>query len=156
MIVGSLAHGFNECQIAHPVLRKAIGYLANTDFSQMEDGKYPIWGDEMYALLMTISSKSATEQPAEKHEVYLDIHFLLEGDETIGWQLDDGTEAPTLGYDSEKDFALYAAPKEETLIKMKPGMYMVLFPEDLHRPGLSDAAPSQIRKVVIKIRQDLF
>lgn len=156
MIVGSLVNGHNESQIAHPVLRKAIDYLANTDFGQMEDGKYPIWGDELYALLMTISSKAVSEQPAEKHERYSDIHYLLEGDETIGWKLDDGSEVPSQQYNSEKDFALYDSLKAETMIKMKPGMYLILFPEDLHRPGLSDSAPSQIRKVVIKIHQAIL
>ncbi|WP_309120280.1 YhcH/YjgK/YiaL family protein [Paenibacillus sp.] len=158
MIAGSLALWPDERRFAHPVLRQAIGYLAETDFNQLEDGKYRIQGDEMYASVMTISSKPPSEQPAEKHETYLDIHLLLEGSEVIGWRLEDGSEMPSQAYDAERDFALYDELRNESYLLLQPGMFVVLFPEDLHRPGLSeaDAGPSTIRKVVVKIRHALL
>jgi YhcH/YjgK/YiaL family protein len=156
MIVGSLAQWPDIRQIAHPVLRKAVGYLAETDFMKLADGRYPIQGDEMYALVMTIPSKPASEQPAEKHETYFDIHLLLDGEEVIGWQLDDGSEVPSQSYDSEKDFALYGELKDESFVKLRPGMFVVLFPEELHRPGLTESDKNAIRKVVVKIHHALL
>ncbi|RIX52361.1 DUF386 domain-containing protein [Paenibacillus nanensis] len=156
MIAGSLTQWPDERQFSHPVLRKALDYLAKTDFKKLEDGKYPIQDEDMYAVVMTISGKEASEQPAEKHETYFDIHLLLEGTEIIGWQLQDGSEAPSQGYDSEKDFALYAELGNESYLKLLPGMFVVLFPEDLHRPGLSESVPASIRKAVVKIRHALM
>ncbi|MDQ6423495.1 YhcH/YjgK/YiaL family protein [Paenibacillus sp. LHD-117] len=156
MIAGSLTKWPDKRQFAHPVLRTAVGYLAETDFLKLDDGKYPIQGDEIYAMVMTISSKPASEQPAEKHETYVDIHLLLEGTEVIGWQFDDGSEMPSQSYDSEKDYALYAELKNESFLLLQPGMFVVLFPEDLHRPGLTESAASGIRKVVVKIRHALL
>lgn len=157
MIIGSLTHWSDNRQIGHPVLRKAVGYLAETNFMKLEDGRYSIQGEEMYALVMTIPSKLVSEkQPAEKHETYIDIHFLLDGTEVIGWQPDDGSDVPSQSYDSEKDFALYGELKNESFVKLRPGMFAVLFPEDLHRPGLTDSDKRVIRKVVVKIHYALL
>ncbi|WP_214630467.1 YhcH/YjgK/YiaL family protein [Paenibacillus agaridevorans] len=54
MITGSLKHWPDERHFVHPLLLKALDYLAETDFDKLEDGKYPIQGDEMYAQVMTI------------------------------------------------------------------------------------------------------
>lgn len=156
MIVGSIKHFATERHFTHPVLRKAIDYLTETDFGILEEGRYPIWGDDMFALLMAITTKPMAEQPAEKHESFLDIHFLLQGEEWIGWQLQDGTSEPSQPYNAEKDFALFSGLEEETTIRLKPGMFMVLFPEDIHRPGITEGSASDVRKVVVKINQALF
>ncbi|MHA0855603.1 YhcH/YjgK/YiaL family protein [Paenibacillus sp. CMAA1364] len=156
MIVGSTKGWTEERQFAHPVLQQAIDFLVQTDFSTLEEGRYPISGDKMFALLMGITTKSKVEQNAEKHERFLDIHFLIQGEETIGWQWQDGNIEPSQTYNSEDDFVLFTELKNETMIKLTPGMFMVLFPGDIHRPGVTETIPSNVRKVVIKIDQSLF
>ncbi|GGD47682.1 YhcH/YjgK/YiaL family protein [Paenibacillus nasutitermitis] len=156
MIVGSMEHWASRRKFAHPVLRKAIDYLAKTDLGMLEVGKYPIWGGDMFALVMEIKTKGIADQPAEKHENFLDIHYLLQGKETIGWKMQDDNCKPCQSYNPEEDFALFAGLEEESLVKLKPGMFMVLFPEDIHRPGLTEAASSDVRKVVVKINRNLF
>jgi len=156
MIVGSLKHGRWERKLAHPAIAQALEYLSAADFSAMADGKHPIQGEEMYARIMTLSTKAASEQPAERHQSYIDVHYLLEGEETIGWLQDDGTASPVQAYDPEQDYALYGELANESLVKLTPGMLAVLFPEDLHRPCLTEDVPSRIRKVVIKIHLALL
>ncbi|RUS46699.1 YhcH/YjgK/YiaL family protein [Cohnella sp. AR92] len=156
MLIGKIENWTKERNYAHPVIRRAIDFLDETDFSLLEDGKYPIWGDDMYARIMTIDAKPRAEQSAEKHERFLDIHYLLNGEETIGWQsLACGAE-PVRPYEEEQDYALYGALSEESLQAMKPGMYMVLLPDDIHRPGLSETGASVIRKVVVKVDKELL
>ncbi len=152
MIAGSLAQWQRQIPFAHPVFRQAIEFMEKTDFRSLEDGKYPIQGDDLYASVMTLSSKPASEQPAEKHESYLDIHLLLEGAETIGWKPEDESESPSQIYDSGGDYALYAEVRNESYLKLQPGMFVALFPGDVHRPGITDTSPAVIRKVVVKIR----
>ena len=45
---------------------------------------------------------------------------------------------------------LYAAAEDEIQLPMKPGMFAVFFPEDIHRPGMG--APGRIKKAVVKIK----
>lgn len=156
MIVGSMRNWESERQYVNPILCKAIDYLSTTDFNELEDGKYPIWGEDMFALLMSKMTMPKAEQPAEKHERLFDIHYLLHGEETIGWKSQDGNCKPSQAYNQEDDFALYTELENETMIKLTSGMYMVLFPEDIHRPCVAEGLASEVRKVVVKVNRALF
>lgn len=156
MLVGTLGSWRSDRDWMHPVIRRAVDFLANTDFSTLEDGKYPIWGDEMYGRIMTLGAKTVQEQPAEVHRKFLDIHCLLDGAETIGWQPNDCLRVPIRAYDEEQDYALFDELQDEAFVFLKPGMYMILLPEEIHRPGLGEAAGAELRKVVVKIDQSLL
>lgn len=53
-------------------------------------------------------------------------------------------------------FTFFDSVKEETFITLKGGDYLVLFPEDIHRPGLMVEEPAKIKKVVVKVNMDLI
>lgn len=80
----------------------------------------------------------------------------MQGEETIGWSIGKEGLQPDKPYDTEKDFCLYGEVPGETLIRLAPGMFAVFFPEDIHRPGLCESAPGTIRKIVVKIDQELL
>ncbi|WP_340004762.1 YhcH/YjgK/YiaL family protein [Paenibacillus sp. FSL K6-0276] len=44
-------------------------------------GRIEIRGNEMYTSIMALEVKSLEEQVAEKHETYIDVHYLIEGEE---------------------------------------------------------------------------
>lgn len=155
MITGSLSHWSQERAYAHPVLRKAIDFLHESDFTLLEEGRHPIWGDDMFALISTFRTRPASEPPAEKHERFLDIHYVIEGEETIGWKVRDEQTLPFKSH-PEDDYSLYSGLEGESMISLASGRYAVLFPEDIHRPGLTETEPVEVRKVVIKINRELF
>lgn len=109
----------------------------------------------MYASVMELEAKPFTEQVAEKHETYIDVHYLIEGEEMIGWSPAEGGEQPVQAYDEEGDYALYQPSDEEVKLAMKPGMFAVFFPHDIHRPGMAEQ-PAAIRKLVVKIHINMF
>lgn len=158
MIIGHQDHWEAERIYAHPVIRKAVDYLTSTDFASLQPGQYPIQGEDIFARVIELTTRLKEDQLAEKHEQFFDIHYLLEGDETIGWSLSECGEflSPVEPYSLEQDAALYGDIPSETPSRLKPGMYMVLFPEDIHRPGLTLGEPGSVRKVVVKINTALF
>ncbi|MBD3922453.1 YhcH/YjgK/YiaL family protein [Paenibacillus sp. PR3] len=157
MMIGSVDQWEKKRQSMHPVIRRAIDYLAQLDEGILEEeGVQPIWGEDMYARLMAVKTKRKEEQPAEKHEHYFDIHYVIQGEELIGWKRDDGMCSPVQPYDEKGDYALYGELSGEMMIKLTPGMFMVLPPEDIHRPCLTESTASDLKKVVIKVKASLF
>ena len=136
-------------------VRTALEYLRNRDFTNVEAGTYPIQGKEIYALVQGITTCPAAQKRAEIHKQYLDIQYLCAGEEKYG-------VAPNVGQDiiseakEQNDIYFFDSVKEETFITLKRGDYLILFPEDIHRPGLMVAAPMQIKKVVVKVNMDLI
>lgn len=156
MIVGHKDHWESERAYAHPVIRQAIDYLVATDFTELVTGQYTIRGEDMFARVIELTTKDKHDQLAEKHEQFFDIHYLIEGEERIGWSIQDDKLVPTEPYNPEHDASLYDDIPAEMQVDLTPGMYVVLFPEDIHRPGLTAQAPGTVRKVVVKINTDLF
>jgi len=77
------------------------------------------------------------------------VQYIISGEELIGVRpLIEQT--PCKEYDAENDYALY----DDTcsFIKIHPGQFAVLFPQDLHKPGIKVNSSTKVKKVVMKIR----
>lgn len=155
MILSSLSSWEHDRRTEHSVIVEAIEELQNIIKSNPAPGRIEIRGNEMYASVMELDAKSLDEQVAEKHESYIDVQYLIDGEEIIGWSpLREGIK-PSKPYDSEGDFALYSPQSDEILLPLKPGMFAVFFPHDIHRPGMGTKS-TKIKKIVIKIHVGLM
>lgn len=155
MILGSLSTWQDDQRFEHVVIVEAIEAIQRIVSDLPTPGRVEIRGDEMYASVMELTAKPLDEQVAEKHEAYIDVHYLIEGEEIIGWSPLNTAVQPAEPYNKEGDYALYPPAMDETLLTMKPGMFAVFFPHDIHRPGMG-TQPSTIKKLVIKIHVDLY
>jgi YhcH/YjgK/YiaL family protein len=80
---------------------------------------------------------------------YLDIHFILEGQEKIAFDHIDRQQVKE-EYDAEKD-ATFFEGSILSEITMNPGDVMICFPEDSHMTGLIAQEKQKVRKVVLKV-----
>lgn len=133
-----------------PRLARGFEWLARFD-PHLADGRYPIDGDEIYALVQSYDTVPAAEKKFEAHRVYLDIQYLAAGQETILYHPTTAL-APATDYDSVKDYQLYADPVAATPLLLTPGCFAVFYPPDGHKPGCLHGAAARIKKVVIKAR----
>ncbi|WP_276947833.1 YhcH/YjgK/YiaL family protein [Acetatifactor muris] len=137
-------------------IQKAIRFVAETDFEQMEDGRIALDGDNMFANLFHITTKAPEEARPEMHRKYIDVQFWISGEELCG-------VAPYQGGGNcvesreEEDLYFYDQVENETLIHAVKGCYAVFFPNDIHRPGIwIDRHSVHYRKVVVKVDVDLL
>lgn len=130
---------------------KAFEILTDKTLSQKQDGKYAVDGENIYYTIQRYTTKPISEGKLEAHRKYIDIQFLLEGREILGC-------APLKGltiaeaYNPQKDIAFLNTPKDITKVILEPGLFCILFPYDAHLPCRQLAGPTEVRKVVIKIR----
>ena len=128
---------------------EALEFLANTDFSALPLGKAEVDGDNIYYIVQEYETAPVRE--VEGHAKYIDIQAILEGEEIIG--VAPITVEKTLKEERpDKDRCLYDCKTQPIILKA--GEYLVLYPNDLHRPGVCVDAPAHCRKVVIKVKYD--
>jgi YhcH/YjgK/YiaL family protein len=87
---------------------------------------------------------------AEGHRDYIDIQYITKGIEVIEVYSKDEVEL-VQEYDPEKDYALYRPIKPGRKIILKPYEFAILYPENLHIPGLALDESIEVEKIVIKI-----
>ena len=132
-----------------PNIVRGLSWLAGFR-PDLPDGRYPIEGDAVYALVQSYGTAAPEEKKFESHRRYLDIQYIASGTEVIQYA-PVGTLVPATAYDTAKDYLLYADPKHSTPLLLTPGSFAIFYPQDGHKPGCVAGSPSQIKKVVIKI-----
>lgn len=147
MVFDTLAHA-SVYKSLLPGLAAAFDFLKNSATATLVDGRYPIDGERVFALVQTYETKPVAEGLLEAHRRYADVQVLLSGKEWIGYAplCDQPVEQP---YDAERDIMFVRG--ETTLCPLTPGVFALLLPQDAHLPGRTLGAPERVRKVVIKI-----
>jgi YhcH/YjgK/YiaL family protein len=131
-----------------PRLAKGLEYISVTDFSRMEAGKYELDGEALIAIVSEYETKSSGQCALEAHCKYLDIQYMLVGEEYVGLNFLH-KQVPSKAYSDADDYALYT--DSCSMVKLTAGHFAIFYPEDLHMPGVQIENPARIRKVIIKV-----
>lgn len=131
-------------------LRKALEFAKSFDRTR-PDGRYEIDGDNIFANVMSYTTRAAEELKFESHKNHIDVQLLLEGKELMDVYLGTDLEVDT-PYSEEGDATLFKAPKQFSTVVLKPGRFAAVFPDDLHQPSRFIEVPRPVRRMVIKVR----
>ena len=104
------------------------------------------------AIVSEYTTKPENENGYEAHRQYIDIQYLVSGEEKICC-LPLEYLKETKPYSEECDAALYQQkdiPPQEMLIGN--GYFAVFFPQDGHMPQLSAHTPLPVKKIVVKVK----
>ena len=125
---------------------EALTFFAENDLSAAATGKYELTGEDYYVVN---EYETSAKSRSEAHKDYIDIQILLKGEEHIGVApLTEDMEAVDCA--DGKDCWFYDCPVDR--IVMKPGYFMVLYPQDVHLPGAMIDQPVACKKIVGKIK----
>lgn len=137
-------------------IEAALQYLRETDFSALAPGRHSIRGDQMIAIVQTPQTQPWETGMPEFHQRYIDIQYLLEGEEVIGYHIAQPDLALATDQLLERDIAFVHPVAMESKLILSPGMFAIFYPGELHKPCRSLTASQQIKKIVIKIDHTLL
>lgn len=84
----------------------------------------------------------------EAHKQYIDIHYIIEGEEAFGYSNINNLKAIT-EYNSDGDYQLFDGPINKIILKK--GDFCIVFPEDAHIPCMNVDDESTVKRCVVKI-----
>lgn len=126
----------------------ALEFLRKTDFTKMELGRYELQGDDIFYMVQRYET-DPDKTISEAHKKYIDIQFMVDGEEIIGIAPISCEKTETEAK-PENDVWFYKCKTEPiTLIK---NSFMVLYPNDLHCPGVAVDGAKACHKVVVKVK----
>lgn len=135
-----------------PLLDRALDLLTPEFLASVGTETVHMDGDKLYATRNIFDTAPDSETFFESHKLYLDIHAVVKGEERMEvadpkvLTVDEAFSRP------EGDFYAYTekSAEHQTLI-LKPGTFLVAFPDDAHRCKGQVNGVSQVEKVVFKI-----
>lgn len=133
-----------------PRIAKALAALQKGDLQQAADGRYPIDGEDVFALVQQYQTKPAEQGKWEAHRKYLDIQYVISGTEAMGYTTLDQMKVKE-PYNEQKDIVFFEGQGDR--VTVRAGMFAMFFPQDAHMPTLSPATgENHVRKIVVKVR----
>ena len=144
MIKDSLAYSCLYEKV-HPLFPEAFAFLKDAMTSEKEVGRYELAGGA-FALVQSYESKAEENCKIEAHKKYIDIQCVLKGRELFG-VADLSTQTIVEDAFEEKDVAFYQGAVD--LLTLTDGDFVIVFPQDAHRPQQGDG--SRVEKVVVKV-----
>jgi YhcH/YjgK/YiaL family protein len=154
MIIDKMEH-FQDYHFG-PAWKLAFEFL-NTLTPDSDDKKYPIQGDDIFAIVMSYKTFSPDKALFEAHREYIDIQMVLVGAEGFECGFCDDLTVDT-PYDNSTDIAFFKrSVPGQTRVDVSPGTFVMLYPHDAHMPGLMIGNEEKvIKKVVVKIKKELI
>jgi YhcH/YjgK/YiaL family protein len=131
---------------------EALEYLATTDFVKMPDGKHELDGPRLFALVQRYRPKPLEEIVWEAHRKYIDVQYVVQGAERMGYLPLGERMSIRKDYDSERDIVFYDAQGD--LFTVPERSFVVFAPQDVHASGLAVDCPGssgEVLKVVVKV-----
>jgi YhcH/YjgK/YiaL family protein len=130
----------------HPLFAAGFEWVRAAG-ADLAPGRFELDGG-MYALVQAYESKPVEGALFEAHRKFIDIQYILSGEETIYYaplaRLDAGE------YQPEKDYLPLTGAGMP--LALRAGDFAVFFPADAHLPGrVSASGPSPVKKIVIKV-----
>ncbi|WP_374504780.1 YhcH/YjgK/YiaL family protein [Flavobacterium sp.] len=128
-------------------IAKGFAFLHNTDLDTISSGRHDIEGDTIFALVQEYQTKPLAECKLESHKKYIDIQYVIRGEEFMGVTTKNNQKI--LEQDEDKDYTFYEGTT--SLVRVSKGMFTIFFPDDLHQPCVQTESAAEVKKVVIKV-----
>lgn len=132
----------------HHRFEQLFTFLENNDLKALEKGRISLDGEDLFINVVELDAKEYHNLPLESHRLYIDVHILISGEETIGWLPTSDTQEVSSAYNLEDDYVLYS-DRTSALVSVKPYQAVILFPEDAHVPGIGKG---KICKLIAKVK----
>ena len=114
----------------HKYFKKAFDFLKNTDLKNIEDGSYEILGKEIYANVQSLTTKPIEEKKWEVHRKYIDIQYVISGEEKMGYGILEDFKEIAQAYDNEKDVEFLNGEKFN-FADVQEGDFVIFYPSEL-------------------------
>lgn len=151
MFFESLAHA-KAYYWNNPAFINALNTIQSYSQNPFQTGRWDIDGENMYMVAAEYRTSALTiDSQMEAHRKYIDIMYMLEGEECIFCKPTSKLNNITSSFNQEKDFLLADVDADVIPNALRKGQVAVLLPEDAHCPGCNLDGEKSVRKLICKL-----
>lgn len=137
-------------EYAHEIIKRCEQFVAENNMMELQCGKHEIAGEEFYVNIIEYETKNEKECMWEAHRQYLDVHYLISGEEII--KISSVDHMLIDKYFEENDYVKLEGEAQHS-VTLKENEFLVLFLEDAHKTGCCSEIPMKVKKAIFKIKK---
>ena len=129
---------------------EAIAFIEKINYADYEIGKHVV-NEDFFFLVQEYVAKDPEVARFEAHKNYVDIQYIVEGQEGMEVAPLDTMEVLN-PYNPEKDVMHLVSKEGCCKMLITAGGYAVFYPQDAHKPCIRVGEPVTVKKIVGKVR----
>lgn len=131
-------------------LKGVVEFLLQNDLLNLPTGRHDINGQLLYVNIDEYTTQPFADRSYEIHQRYIDVQCILEGQESIFIEAEEGLQTKT-PYDHDHDIAFLEDGINTTEVKMHANDFLVIYPKEAHKPCVQSDQSEYVKKAVFKI-----
>ena len=132
----------------NPLFADVVEFLKNNNLQAIGEGKHFIKDKDLFVNIQVAKGKTQEAAVLETHIEMIDIQIPITCEETFGYT--PLCDLPDFEYNAEKDITKYGDTKAQTYVTVKPGQFVIFFPQDGHAPCIINQP--EIKKAIFKVK----
>jgi len=159
MLVGS-THKNVFTEMYPAVIQDILQYLNSLDQSSLKLGRheFPNYdAKQAWFVILEYDKEPISHFYPEVHKYYSDLQIVLEGSEVMAWSLDSGNHIEAEEYNTVRDLQFYQSEGIKlNYIEASQDQFFLFTPNVVHITNIHDGIHQPVRKLVVKIHNDLL
>lgn len=135
----------------HAGIDLALKAVAAYTPDNYETGRIEIDGDKVFLNRNAYATADPANAKFEAHRAYIDVMYMVEGEETIFVKPTSQLSNITSEYDANGDYLLADFDADATPVHLTAGSFIVLMPQDAHAPNCWYGESKNVKKIVAKV-----
>ena len=111
-------------------------------------------GENIFINGVNYTSEHKPQGQLEAHKKYIDVMYVLEGEEKFFYKPIAEVSKITMPYDAGKECALAAIDPDAAQVRFSAGHFLIFFPQDGHLAAQLWDKPVKVRKFIAKVAVD--
>ena len=111
-------------------------------------------GESIFVNGVNYTSEAKPQGQLEAHKTYIDVMYVVEGEEKCFYKPIAEVSNITMPYDAEKECALAAIDPDAAQLRFSAGHFLIFFPQDGHLAAQKWDRPVKVRKFIAKVAVD--
>ncbi|TQI80867.1 YhcH/YjgK/YiaL family protein [Serratia fonticola] len=159
MLIGNIKND-KISEIYPYVVKDVLSRLNTIDLNALPPGRYQLDGydsEKLWFVILEYHTSPLSDFNPEVHRYHSDLQILLSGTERMAWSIDTGNHAHVEDYNDKRDILFYQSEHIDlNFINATPGNFYLFTPNVIHITNIKIKAPEFVRKLVVKIHNDLL
>lgn len=135
-------------------IKTALEYFENYDADKHETTRLDIDGNLIFVLRLSYTTAKSENSLLEAHKDYIDVMYIAGGEERFFVKPLERVEEITKVYDPSIEACLAKIDADCASFRFSKGYFCIFFPEDAHCAGQIFDTPSNVKKLIAKVRVD--
>ena len=156
MVIDRLDHAAQYYALGKGIETALQWFAAYVDDGAALPAKTVLDGEKIFVNGVNYTSEAKPQGQLEAHRKYIDIMYVVEGEERFFYKPFDECSRVTMPYDADKECALAQIDADAAQHRFCAGHFLIFFPQDGHLAAQLWDKPCKVRKFIAKVAVDML